>query len=239
MVTSALPTLRVYLLSLCRAQFISFQVSSSFKVSYLASLSCAPRRPCEAAQPRFSAREQAEHVTSLVAFWDVNVCLQCGGSGGFRVLSFSFMSLSFFFFPCAWKTTAVRALVMRGFPVYWCTCVYNRTYITCAYTTYEFSQDFYVGRWRQLKRITVLGRPHYLRYQNCTIISTITAKSTSPIIDRLKIIILHIILLPSSPWRHRALWRPRPLQSPAPSEQVSRVCPVFVRLVCCAKRAEF
>lgn len=55
---------------------------------------------------------------------------------------------------------------------------------TCAYTSYEVSQDFYVGHWRQLKRITVLGRPNYIRYKKIAqLYQQSLQKSTSPIID--------------------------------------------------------
>lgn len=64
-------------------------------------------------------------------------------------------------------------------------CVQENIY-TCAYTSYEVSQDFYVGHQRQLKRITVLGilRPNYIWYKKiiAQLYQQSLQKSTSPII---------------------------------------------------------
>lgn len=254
MVTSAHPpphpTLPLYWLSVCRAQFISLEVSSSFNVSHLSSFSCAPCRPCESVQPRFSVRAIELNTWPL---WLRSGTLMCVyslvaavGGGGDSELSVSasppwvFQSGLFLFSVCVKNDSRPRVGGERllHMPVH--VCVQEDIYHVCIHYLWVFTGLL-------CRTLTTVKANHSSRQTSLHTVSKIAQsyqqspqKSTSPIIDRLKLIILHwLIVLPSTAWRRRPLWRPRPLLSPAPSEHLSRVCPVFVRLVCCAKRAEF
>ena len=67
---------------------------------------------------------------------------------------------------CVYVYVCVCMLVSVRGCVYLFECEYKVVY-TCVHTSYEVSQDFYVGHQQQLKRITVLGilRPNYIRYK--------------------------------------------------------------------------
>lgn len=92
-------------------------------------------------------------MTSLVAFWDVNVCLQCGGGGGgvqssqFQLQIVEVFNQAFFLFSvCVKNDSRPRVGDERLLRILVHVCLQEDIlYITCAYTTDEFSQDFYVG----------------------------------------------------------------------------------------------
>lgn len=166
-----------------RAEFVRPTVASVLFCVLPPSILCSwnrlrPYRPHEVPLPlTLRSTKKSQHVTTSVTFWDVNMCWCCLSVHA-HIYIFFFLDrnqkkiVSFFWTlsvsqivrikrDCHSSSAHVRVCVYVKRILYALVqvCVFRKTYVRVHTLLMKFS---HVGRWRQLKWITVLGilRPH-------------------------------------------------------------------------------